>query len=317
MVVTDLHGDWEAYERYRNHFVELQAKGQADCLIFTGDLIHQANPNLPDKSLEIITDIMALQARYGEAIICLIGNHEIPHIYGMSLAKQDQVYTPAFEKALSQSQNRAAIVTFFDTLPFYLRTRAGVTLTHAGAALPLTAPNSADKIFNWNHQHLLTWADETLAMQDIENIRTSYVRRHQLPYHVLANHYLAVSDPDDPRYNDLLRGFVLSSHPGFEQLLWPALFSRCEEEYGQSNYENILTAMLQAVSIDFAPQHVLVAGHMTIRGGYQIVAKRHLRLASAYHATPREAGVYLLFDAAQPVRKIKDLLSGIGTVFHK
>jgi hypothetical protein len=30
MVVTDLHGDWEIYQRYRDRFVDLQAKGQAD-----------------------------------------------------------------------------------------------------------------------------------------------------------------------------------------------------------------------------------------------------------------------------------------------
>jgi Icc-related predicted phosphoesterase len=41
MVVTDLHGDWDAYARYRDRFVELRAAGQADCLIVTGDLIHR------------------------------------------------------------------------------------------------------------------------------------------------------------------------------------------------------------------------------------------------------------------------------------
>ena len=41
MVVTDLHGDWDSYARYRDRFIELHAAGQADCLIFTGDLIHR------------------------------------------------------------------------------------------------------------------------------------------------------------------------------------------------------------------------------------------------------------------------------------
>ncbi len=41
MVVTDLHGDWEAYARYRDRFVELLAAGRADCLVFAGDLIHR------------------------------------------------------------------------------------------------------------------------------------------------------------------------------------------------------------------------------------------------------------------------------------
>src|SRR5262245_7242853 len=119
MIVTDLHGDWEAYRRYRDRFVELQANGQADWFIFTGDLIHAEEPG-NDRSLEIVLDVMALQARYGQALIYLCGNHEMPHLYGISLAKGPKVYTPSFEKALAESQRRAEIITLFDSLPFYL-----------------------------------------------------------------------------------------------------------------------------------------------------------------------------------------------------
>ena len=31
MVVTDLHGDWDLYVRYRDHFLGLRAQGRADC----------------------------------------------------------------------------------------------------------------------------------------------------------------------------------------------------------------------------------------------------------------------------------------------
>ena len=60
MVVTDLHGDWDAYQRYRDRFVDLQASGQADYLIFTGDLIHREDDG-PDQSLEIVLDVISLQ----------------------------------------------------------------------------------------------------------------------------------------------------------------------------------------------------------------------------------------------------------------
>ena len=134
MVVTDLHGDWEIYQRYRDRFIDLQAKGQADCLIFTGDLIHRNRSDQDDKSLEILFNVIKLQAHYGRAIIYLLGNHELPHIYGISLAKGDRIYTPTFEQSLSESGRRADIINLFVSLPFYLRTRAGVCLTHAGAA---------------------------------------------------------------------------------------------------------------------------------------------------------------------------------------
>ncbi len=49
MVVTDLHGDWDAYRRYRDCFVDLQAKHQADYLICAGDLIYsEQNTKQPE-----------------------------------------------------------------------------------------------------------------------------------------------------------------------------------------------------------------------------------------------------------------------------
>lgn len=315
MVVTDLHGDWDAYRRYRDRFVDLHARGQADCLILTGDLIHSENPLDYDKSLDIVLDVLALQVSHGSAIIYLCGNHEMPHIYSISLARREKVYTPAFEIALNRSQRRAEVSALFDSLPFYVRTRAGVTVAHAGAPPPIADPVRANLIFNWDHQRLLDWADQILAEEDLETLRKSYARVHRENYDVLAKYFLDVSGPDDPRYNDLLRGFIASGHPSFDQLLWPTLFTRCEEEYGRADYAIFLTAMLQEVTADFFPQRVLVAGHMTIQNGYQIVAKRHLRLASSHHATPREAGQFLLFDTAQPIQEVADLLPKLGSVF--
>jgi hypothetical protein len=316
MVVTDLHGDWEAYQRYRDRFVGLKAHGQANYLIFTGDLIH-AEELEEDKSLEIIFDLLALQATYGSAIICLSGNHEMPHLYGITLAKGDRDYTPSFEKALSQTQYRSQVISLFDSLPFYIRTKAGVSLAHAGASVSTINSANASKLFYWSHQELLGWADKVLATEDLEALRAGYTRLHKnIPYHYMAKHYLAVSGPDDPRYNDLLRGFVVANYPIFNKILWPALFTRCEQEYGLADYAIFLDALLKELSIDFYPQQLLVAGHIKVRGGYETIARRHLRLASGQHATPYRAGQYLLFDTAQPVREIKQLLKGLGSVYN-
>lgn len=317
MVVTDLHGDWEAYRRYRDRFVALQAAGQADWLIFTGDLIHAEEPDY-DRSLEIVFDVMALQAHYGEAVIYLCGNHEMPHLYSISLAKGQKIYTPSFEQALAESGRRAEVIALFDSLPFYIRTRAGVSLTHAGAASVMADELNGPKLFNWSHQDLLSWADTVLQPDQIEALRQGYSKMNRgLPYETLCRYYLAVSGPGDPRYNDLLRGFVVSSHPSFEGLLWPALFTRCEKEYGPHDYTIFLQAMLQALSANFFPQQVVVAGHMSMKGGAQLLASRqHLRLASSEHATPREAGQYLLFDAARPVRHGEDLQKGLGSIYR-
>jgi hypothetical protein len=54
---------------------------------------------------------------------------------------------------------------------------------------------------------------------------------------------------------------------------------------------------------------------MTVQNGYQIIAEKHLRLASGSHAKPREAGRYLLFDTARPVEKAADLRPNLHTVY--
>jgi len=215
-----------------------------------------------------------------------------------------------------RSQRRAEVIALFDPLPFYVRTRAGVTVAHAGASPPMVDSKHARQLFTWSHQQLLKWADEVMAQEDLESLRRGYAKLSQGSYDELVNYYLSISDRNDPRYNDLLRGFLASTHPSFGKLLWPALFTRCEHEYGRADYDIFLAAILQEISVDFYPQQLLVAGHITIKGGHQISAKQHLRLASAHHATPREAGQYLLFDTAQPFNDIKDLSKWLGSVLQ-
>lgn len=319
MVVTDLHGNWDAYERYRDRFVDLNAQGWADWLIFTGDLIHRERPGPWDQSVDIVLDIIELQKRYGDAVVVLLGNHEMPHIYHISLSRGNRVYTPDFEKALSLSGRRDEIINLFRSLPFYIRTTAGVSIAHAGAPPTTTITNNVLQIFNWSHQKILDIADEQLDQEEsIQTAQQSYARLFRATYDALARYYLAVTGPDDPRYNDLLRGFYASNVPEFNDLLWPVLFTRCEDEYGQDNYGIFLDALLKELSVEFVTQQVLVAGHMTIqKGGYQIIQNRHLRVASGRHASPRDEGRFLLFDAAQPVRSIDNLLPGLGSVYKE
>jgi Icc-related predicted phosphoesterase len=315
MVVTDLHGDWEAYRRYRDRFLDLQANHRADCLIFTGDLIHPNSESEPDHSLEIVLDVLRLQQSLREAVIYLCGNHELPHIYSFGLSKGKQEFTPAFEAALSHSQKRAAVNKLFISLPFFVRTRAGVSITHAGAAPPMTNIQSAQALFHWDHTQQLDMAETELSRQDIDSMQRAYAKLSQAPsYDELARRYLAVTGQEDPRYNDLLRGMLATATPAYQQL-HDVLFTKCEREYGHQIYGTLLAGMLRTLSTAYWPQQLLVAGHMTIAGGHQIVADRHLRLASGSHATPRESGQFLLFDAAQPVENIADLRACLHTVW--
>ena len=133
---------------------------------------------------------------------------------------------PAFEAALSQSGRRDDILALFESLPFFIRTAAGVSIAHAGASAPLADRAQAARLFDWNHQALRAWAEERLARATVPNCaaatRGSVAKRS---YDAMARRYLAVSGPADPRYDDLLRGIfelrvvvVDPTSPGRQQI---------------------------------------------------------------------------------------------------
>ena len=313
-VVTDLHGDWDAYARYRDRFIELRAAGRADCLIFTGDLIHREPDAGADRSLDMVLDILNLQERYGDAIVYLCGNHELPHLYGFVLGKGRTEYTPGFEAVLSQSGRRGDILALFESLPFFIRTAAGVSIAHAGASAPLADRAQAARLFDWNHLVLRTWAEERLAEGDRAELRSGYARLSgESSYDAMAQRYLAVPSPADPRYDDLLRGFFVTAHPDFG-IVRSALFTRCELEDSEAAYTARLAAALGQLSVGYAPQRLLVAGHIATSGGHAVVAQRHLRLASGAHAHTPAARAYLLFDTARSIHGIDDLLAGLQPI---
>jgi hypothetical protein len=320
MVVTDLHGDWDAYCRYRDCFLALKARGQADVLIFTGDLIHSEGPPQTDRSLDILLDLLALRETLDDPApgapggpIYLMGNHELPHLYGVTLAKGEFIYTPRFEARLGV--HRATILDLFEGLPFYVRTRAGVSLCHAGAAAELTLPGAAARVFGYSHRRVLEALAAVLPPVERPSLRARFAQLSGERYDAMARRYLAVSGPDDPRYDDLLIGFLASSHSDFA-LLWAALFNRNEVEYGERDYAIFLDALLRELSVGYHPQEVLITGHVPCRGGYALVAGRQLRLASGPHAHPRQAARYMLFDTGKPVREAAELLGGLGSVFE-
>lgn len=312
MVVTDLHGNWEGYRRYRDRFLALEAEGRADYLLFTGDLIHSEGPARGDRSLEIVLDVLALRERLGERLIYLLGNHELPHLYGVTLAKGKHVYTPRFEAALGP--HRPAILALFDGLPFYVRTRAGVSICHAGAAAELSAPGAAARLFGYSHRRVREALEGLLPEGQRPALRERFGQLNEARYADLARFYLAVAGPGEPRYDDLLVGYLAASHPDFA-LLWAALFNRNEREYGERDYGIFLDALLRELSAGYHRQEVLVTGHVPCRGGYAVVAGRQLRLASGAHAHPHRSGRYLLVDVGRRVRGIEGLLAGMGSVF--
>lgn len=313
MVVTDLHGDWDAYQRYRDTFFQLRAVGQADTLILDGDMIHAAAPADQDKSVEIVRDIMQLKQELGDSLIYLLGNHELPHIYSITLQKGDDLFTPRFEFAMNN--HRQEIVAFFDSLPFYVRTPGGTSICHAGASTALSETNALERLFNYSHQQVLARTRGQITPDERPELIRAMRKMHGRTYNEMARRWFAVTGLDDPRYDDFLVGTLATSDEDFE-LLWPAIFTRNEKEYGNSSYQVLLSSLLRALSTGFMPQSVLVTGHIDVKGGYTLVNQQQLRMASAKHASPREAGLYLLFNVQEKFNTAADLVPNLRSVFR-
>jgi len=313
MVITDLHGDWPLYERYRDIFLALRERELVDTLILAGDFIHSEGPPETDRSLEIVLDLMALRETLGPRLVVLLGNHEMVHLYAVVLSKGDHTYTPRFEAALGR--HREAVLAFFDSLPFFVRTRAGVALCHAGAFPQARDRDAMAQLFAFSHRDVWARGAARAPLRYREPLRLRLGELSDAPYEDLVREYFAITDPNDPHYDDYLISQFAMAEPDFD-LLWEAFCESNELQYGEVAYAGYVEALLHHLSEDYAPQSVLVTGHIGCRNGYRVVAGgRQLRLASGIHAYPYESARYLLFDAGKPVTDVKGLSSGIGSVF--
>ena len=313
MVVTDLHGDWPLYQRYRDIFLALREREMVDTLVFAGDFIHSEGPPETDKSLAIVLDLMALRETLGPHLVVLLGNHELAHLYAVVLSKGNHIYTPRFEAALGG--HRDAVLAFFDSLPFFVRTRAGVSICHAGAFPQAQNQDAIAQLFAFSHRDVWARGAARVPSHYREALRLRLGKLSHAPYEKLVRDYFAITDPNDPHYDDFLISQFAMAEPAFD-LLWGAFTESNELQYGEVAYVRYVEALLHHLSEGYAPQSVLVTGHIGCRDGYRVVAGgRQLRLASGIHAYPYESARYLLFDAAKPVENIRALLPGIGSVF--
>lgn len=312
MVITDLHGAGDIYDYLRDHFLALYEAGEAQRLIIAGDLIHGYGPEENDDSLRMLTDVMRLQNELGsDTVMMLLGNHEMPHIYGTTLAKGNMEFTARFEHALARLNvqegspfRRTDVTRFLRALPMYIRTRAGVLITHAGASQFVTSPEMAQALLDFDHDALLQIGDDIMHQQyPLDGIQKS------AQYFEQAKQYHAITDINDPRYANLLRGEIISQTRSEYALLWEALFTRNELDDDLDDYLITLKNFLKSVSqISPYEQRVLVSGHLPVRNGHAEIGKQQLRIATYTHAMPKDSGTYLLLDCEKPVKTASDLL---------
>jgi predicted phosphodiesterase len=71
LVVGDIHGDLEVFEKIKNVFKKELEKDPKVCLVFLGDYADRG-----DFGLEVIEGLKELINEYKENVIALKGNHE-------------------------------------------------------------------------------------------------------------------------------------------------------------------------------------------------------------------------------------------------
>lgn len=308
MIVTDIHGNLDAYKTLRDEFLRLHALNQAHHLVLCGDLIHGYGKPSEDASVPILLDVMRLQAELGtQTVILLLGNHEFVHIYNVILTKGGIEFTSRFERSLSiavDEARRQQVIDFLIDLPFYVCTRGGVFISHAGASPHVLVTQQARDLSTFDHRALLQRADEDIRTHyDLDRLRDN------ADYCQQVAQFFAISDPQHPRFHHYLRGQIITQTMPEFQHLWDAFFNQNEREYGKNTHENMVKSFLTAMSsISPAPQNVLVMGHMPVEGGHALITRQLLRLASHAHANPPRDAEYLLLDCAQPIQYALELL---------
>lgn len=308
LAITDLHGDWDAYARYRNRFLKIWGAHSAARFVVLGDAIHGYGAAEDDRSVEILLDIIRLQDQMGpHTVIFLLGNHEFSHLYHVPLQKGNLAFMPRFERALGRHAKR--VTRFLLDAPFMVRTAGGVLLVHAGASAAPARPGAEWRMLDFSHEELLAEARRRLQRRDITQAIAQYERATGMIYGTAVADNMGLYDRSDPRYYDLLCGYVAHGIQPEWGLLWDFFFTQCEWAYGGEAYAEIVEDFLWAYSVGMAPQRVMASGHIAVEGCHKIVTPKHLRFESWAHAAPHEAGCYLLFDADQRYDTADELAS--------
>lgn len=152
LVVTDLHGNIEDYEKY----IQLWQEDNPDChIVFVGDLIHSIDDN--DKSIEILEDVMEKYEKYPN-FHPLLGNHEWSQIFNIPVYKGHKNQTNDFmnlikEKKGSYEPHISNYVEFFKSMPLFLQTENGLFISHTGPSKTINNINDFKNSFKNNYNN--------------------------------------------------------------------------------------------------------------------------------------------------------------------
>lgn len=174
LIITDLHGDLEDYERY----IDLWDCDDPNChIIFVGDFIHSIYEE--DNSIEIIEDVIEKSKKYPN-FYPILGNHEWSHIVETSIFKGFQNQTFEFEELIAIKKGDlepylSDYVKFFKSMPFFVKTENGIFISHAGPSKSIKSIDDFNEIFNndysfqYLHDFLWNRFEDDYDEEDVDN----------------------------------------------------------------------------------------------------------------------------------------------------
>ncbi|BDZ68662.1 metallophosphoesterase [Methanobacterium ferruginis] len=143
LIVTDLHGNLDDFNKIREIWKDLSSKDNH--LILTGDFIHPMDGD--DGSLDILDAVQADCEKYENNFHPLLGNHEWATILHISIYKGGINQTLKFEKLLKDKFGDAwrfkldEYTNFFQKLPIAVKTDNEVFISHSGPSKGISSLN--------------------------------------------------------------------------------------------------------------------------------------------------------------------------------
>lgn len=173
LVVTDLHGDLEDYEKYIDMW---DCNNPDHHLVFVGDFIHATCED--DGSIEIIDDVIEKYEKYPN-FHPLLGNHEWSHIVRSPVFKGFNNQTQEFEDLIKKKKGSLEpyltdYVEFFKSMPLFVQTENGLFISHTGPSRFIHSMNDFNMIFdndyNYDLLHDFLWNryDNDYSVADVE-----------------------------------------------------------------------------------------------------------------------------------------------------
>lgn len=216
MVVADLHGNLEDYQRAKEIFVKNKEKGTLEGIIFAGDTIHSFSEN--ERSKEILDDIISLKGKYGNSVMPLLGNHDLSSIYNYVLKSKTEegtaIFGSDFEHQIKGEKEK--YTDFLKSFAIAVRTKGGLIINHAGPTSAIdyfeedVYKSHLEQVTAIDHDAILkenkeSWDD--LEEEEKENFKEKIVSSIlKMPYDKVLE-LLAISPEDKERYEDLIHGY--------------------------------------------------------------------------------------------------------------